>query len=118
MPRSQEQRRSLRIQPYVAPCRLTIDPRPLNGFVVELSVHGARVSCEEEPPPVGTHVVLEVRLGNQIAFSRISSEVKWVKWKREGRHDFGLTFTEVTPHDQEVLEGIVEEFKRRASELV
>ena len=116
MPRSHEQRRSQRIQPFVAPCRLVEGGRHLSGFVVELSVHGARISCEEEAPSVGDRFVLEVRLGKQVAHSHIACEVKWVK-SRDGRHDFGLTFTKVEPEDQRVLEEIVEEFKRRASQL-
>jgi hypothetical protein len=117
MARGHEKRATPRIQPYVAPCRLILDPRAVSAFLVELSVKGARVSCDEDPPPVGTRLVLEVRLGSRVARSRLRSEVKWVEGKPEGRSDFGLTFVDVSPEDQKVLAAIVEEFKRRASQL-
>jgi hypothetical protein len=116
MARSHEKRETPRIQPFVAPCRMIVESRQFTGFVVELSVRGARVLCDDEPPPVGTRAVLEVRFGKQVAHSRLPAEVKWVKWTRQGHH-FGLTFTEVAADEQKVLDAIVEEFHRRASQL-
>lgn len=111
-----DKRTTPRIQPFVAPCRMVVETRQLTGFVVELSVRGARVSCEGEPPDVGTRAVLEVRFGEQVAHSRLPAEVKWVGWTPQGHH-FGVTFTEVAPEDQKVLDAIVDEFRRRASQL-
>jgi hypothetical protein len=117
MARSHEQRTTPRIQPFVVPCRIIAEPRRLECFLVELSVRGARISSEEEAPPVGSRAVLEVRLGRQVAHSRLTVEVKWVRFTKAGRHDFGVTFVDVAPDDQKLLDGVVEEFRQRASQL-
>lgn len=113
-----EKRTTPRIAPFVAPCRLVEGERRLPGYLTDLSLKGARVSCDAEPPQPGTTVVVEVRFGHEVRFSHLDAEVKWVKaGSGEGGHSLGLTFTGVTPEEQQVLESVVGEFGRRASQL-
>ena len=114
-----EKRRTQRIQPYVARCRVVAGERRLGGYLADLSPRGVRVSCEAPPPVPGEAVILEVRFGRQPGYSRLPAEVKWVKASAEGggSHVFGLTFTGVTPEEQRVVEAVVEEFHRRAAQL-
>ncbi len=114
-----EKRRTERIQPYVAPCRIVAGERRIPGYLADLSPAGARVLCDVVPPPKGGSVVLEVRFGRQVRYSRLPAEVKWVQPAAEkgAPHAFGLTFTGVTPEEQLVLESVLEEFRRRAAML-
>lgn len=114
-----DQRRTPRIQPFVAPCRLVAGERRTPGYLSDLSPRGARVSCDEEPPPVGTNVVLEVRFGREVAYSRLPAEVEWVQLGLDpsAAPDIGLSFKDTTPEDQDVLDAVVEEFRRRAEQL-
>ncbi|HWX25333.1 MAG TPA: PilZ domain-containing protein [Vicinamibacteria bacterium] len=119
MARGPEKRKTPRIQPFVLPCRVLSGRVRTAGFLVELSVHGARVSTEGEPPSAGVSAILEVRLGKRVAHSKIPAEVQWVRAHEgeKGRHDFGLTFRDVGIDDQKLLEAIVEEFRHRAAQL-
>lgn len=114
-----DNRRTPRIQPYVAPCRVIDGARRLAAYVTDLSLAGARVCCDAQPPGPGTPVVLEVRLGRRFPLSRLHGEVKWVRpsGKPEGGHVFGLTFAGITADEQRVVETVLEEFQRRAAEL-
>jgi hypothetical protein len=114
-----EKRRTPRIQPYVAPCRVATGERRLRGYLADLSSAGARVSCDGPAPAVGARVVLEVRFGSQVRHSRLPAEVKWVRADEEvgGRHVFGLTFSGVGAEEQRVLDSVVDEFRRRAELL-
>jgi hypothetical protein len=114
-----EKRRTPRIQPYVAPCRLATGERRLRGYLADLSPAGARVSCDGPAPAVGATVVLEVRLGREPRHSRLPAEVKWVRADEEvkGRHLFGLTFSGVDDEEQRTLQSAVDEFRRRAELL-
>ena len=115
---SSEKRRTLRIQPYVAPCRVVAGGQRFPGYLTDLSTKGARVSCDLDPPPAGVPVVLEVRFGRQVRYSRLPAEVKWTRPPGEDEtHTLGLTFEGVTAEEQEVLEAIVREFQRRAEQL-
>ena len=112
-----EKRRTLRIQPYVAPCRVVVGERRIPGYLADLSVRGAQVSCQGAPPQVDDSVVLEVRFGRQVRHSRLAAQVKWLNATPQGGHAFGLTFTSVTPQEQAILESVVEEFRKRAAQI-
>jgi c-di-GMP-binding flagellar brake protein YcgR len=112
-----EKRRTPRIQPYVAPCRVATAERRLRGYLADLSPAGARVSCDGPAPAPGTRVELEVRLGAQLRQFRLPAEVKWIRADAEGRHVFGLTFGDVGADARAALESVVEEFRRRAELL-
>lgn len=114
-----EKRRAPRIQPYVAPCRVVHAGRRLPGYVVELGPLGARVSCDEEPPAPGEPVVLEVRFSRGAVHSPLPAEIKWTRppGAAGGAHLVGLTFRDVSPDHQRVLDGVLDEFRRRAALL-
>jgi hypothetical protein len=114
-----EKRRTPRIQPYVAPCRVLEGTRRLTGYLADLGYHGARVHCQVPPPAAGAAVVLEVRLRRGASRSRLPGEVKWVRARsgEAGGHMFGVTFNGLTAEQQRVVESVVEEFRRRAAEL-
>ncbi len=112
-----EKRRTLRIQPYVVPCRITAGARRLPGYLTDLSTKGARVSCDVEPPAAG-RVILEVRFGRQVRYSRLPAEIKWTHPPSASEsHTLGLTFDGVTAEEQAILESVVAEFQRRAEQL-
>lgn len=113
-----EKRRTPRIQPFVAPCRLVLHGARVPAYLTDLSTLGARVTCEGvEPPMPGTSVTIEVRFGREVRHSRLTAEVKWVRTGPGATCVFGLTFTGVSPEQQRRLESIVEEFRRRAEQL-
>ncbi len=111
-----DKRKTPRIQPYVASCRLVEGSRRLPGYLTDLSVAGASVHCEREPPAPGTAIVIEVRFGRRVAYSRLSAEVKWARAGTDG-FACGVTFSGATEAERRELEGVVEEFRRRAAEL-
>jgi hypothetical protein len=114
-----EKRKTPRIAPFVVPCRVVDRGHRLSGYLTDLSAQGARVSCGATAPEEGSSVVLEVRLGSGTRHSRLDAEVKWVRSEGGGTgHVFGLTFAKVSPEQQRMLESVVEEFRRRAAELL
>ena len=48
-----EQRKTPRIHPFVAPCRVVSESRAVAGYLTDLSEAGARVTCETDPRPTG-----------------------------------------------------------------
>lgn len=115
---SAEKRQTPRIAPYVAPCRVVVGARRVPAYLTDLSSKGARVSCDVEPPREGETVVIEVRFGRQVRYSRLTAEVKWVVAAGgEGGASFGLTFAGLSAEEQAVLESVMEELQRRASLL-
>src|SRR5262249_17311534 len=114
-----EKRRTPRIQPYVAPCRIVHGAHRFPAYLADLSTLGARISSDVGPPEPGATVVIEVRFGRQVRFSKLHAEVKWVRpGSGAGEpHLFGLTFTGVKAEEQRVLEAVVEEFRKRAEQL-
>lgn len=115
-----EKRRAPRVQPYVVPCRMELpNGRRLSGYVTDLSPIGARVSCDGPPPAVGIQVALEVRLRRGPAWPLLKAEVKWTHPPGRASADptCGLTFVEVAAADQALLEGALEDFRRRAAQL-
>ena len=111
-----EQRKTLRIQPFVAPCRVVAKERALPGYLTDLSEAGARVTCEAEPPAQAATVTLELRIGRAPTRSRLLARVEWVR-AQEGGSVFGLSFAELEGEQQTALKAVVAEFQRMASEI-
>lgn len=119
MPQAREKRATPRVRPFIVPCRVTAAGRQIQGYVTELSPRGARVSTEAEVPTAGLSVSLEVRIGAREAVGTIEGQVKWVRqaggcgqW-----HTFGVTFVGLSPELTAAIEGVVEDFRRRAAQL-
>jgi len=113
-----EQRRSPRIHPFVARCRLLSEGHPpLLAYVTELGSGGARLRSEPTPPPVGTSVTLIVALGR--GRTHLPGAIKWVKLGTgpDGGHVFGVGFAGETDGERATLEAALEEFRRRAALL-
>jgi hypothetical protein len=111
------QRQIQRIQPFVAPCRYVIGDRRLPGFLTDLSERGGRIHTEAEPPAAGTTLTVEARLGRQAVPVRIPATVRWTRPSPRGGFVSGVSFEGIGPDEQKVLEGVVEEFRRRAASI-
>ena len=110
-----DKRETPRIQPFVASCHVVDGARRYGAYLTDLSLSGARVSCDAPPPQPEAWIVLEVRLGRPPSRVRLQAQVRWVGLGRSAHH-FGVTF----PLDQEgqrTLAAVVDEFQRRAAEL-
>jgi Tfp pilus assembly protein PilZ len=114
----EEKRRTPRVQPFVAPCHVVSGSRRVAAYLIDLSVDGARVTCDAEPPAAGEWVTIEVRLSRQDGRSSLPGRVKWVQpaENRKG-HLFGITFEGISEADQGVVATVLAEFRRLASEL-
>jgi hypothetical protein len=63
-------------------------------------------------------VVLEVRLGIEPAPRRLPARVRWVRAAEHGDwHAFGLTFEAMSMAERQLLEAVIEDFRRRAETL-
>ena len=115
----EEKRRTPRIQPFVAPCQVVAGEARTAGYITELSLEGARVSTDADPPALDEGVVLEVRLPRQPARSRLSGRVKWARAADEGKrgHVFGVTFEGLSPEEQANVASVLADFRRLAAEL-
>jgi hypothetical protein len=115
-----DKRRSHRIEPYLAPCRLIVGRRRLSGYVTNLGPRGARVYCDERPPRVGQKVVLEIRFRERTAATRLPAEARWVRERTDatGLHAFGARFTGMTAAQGKAVEAVLLEFRRRAALLL
>lgn len=113
-----DKRRTPRIQPFVAPCHVVEGSRRFLAYVTDLSLQGARVACDEEPPAPEAWVTLEVRLPRHVGRSPLPGRVKWVQ-PPEGRggHAFGVTFEGGMPDGARELAAVLDEFQRLAAEL-
>jgi hypothetical protein len=111
-----EKRKTPRIQPWVAPCVVVDGARRVPAYFTDLSVRGARLSTEGQPPAAHARVVVEARLGRSISPSRLPGQVKWVKPAEKG-HEFGVTFVGITSELQRTLESVVHDFRRLADAL-
>lgn len=111
-----EKRRTPRIQPFVAPCRVIAGESRSTGFLMDLSRRGARVSTELPPPQSETSLVLEVRLGARVARSRLPARVKWVK-PAEAGHVFGVVFEGLSAEVERAIDLVVEDYRKRAAAL-
>ena len=112
-----EKRRTKRIQPYVAPCRYVLAGKRIPGFLTELSVRGSRVHTEAEPPAVGAVLIVEARLGRQATHVRLPAIVRWTRPVARGGFLSGVSFEGIGPEEQRVVEGVVDEFRRRAASI-
>jgi len=117
--RGPEKRRHPRIQPFVAPCRVLEGTRRMVGYLTDLSTQGAQVATQGTPPAVNAQVVLEVRLGRGVFHSRLPATVLWVRdtAAEPGTKSFGIVFGALKGEEKAALEAVVEEFRRKASEL-
>jgi len=114
----EEKRRTPRIQPFVAPCHVVAGARRMAAYLADLSLDGARVACDAEPPALEEWVTVEVRLPRQAERSSLSGRVKWVQpaENRKG-HTFGITFEGMSAEDQAAVAAVLAEFRRLADEL-
>jgi hypothetical protein len=113
----EEKRRTRRIQPFVAPCRCVLGEERFPGFLTDISEKGGRVHTEVEPPPIGTTLALEARLGRQATPLRLPATVRWTRPAPRGGFLFGLLFEGVRPEEQAALDAVVDEFRRRAASI-
>jgi hypothetical protein len=110
-----EKRESLRIQPFVASCHVVDGTRRYAAYLTDLSLTGARISCDAQPPQPEAWITLEVRLGRPPSRVRLQAQVRWVGLGRSSHH-FGVTF-HLDQEGQRTLAAVVDEFQRRAAEL-
>ena len=115
---TEEKRRTPRVQPFVARCRVDTGSRRLTAYLTDLSLEGARIACDAEPPAQEEWVTIEVRLPRQSERSRLRGRVKWVQpaENRKG-HAFGITFEDVTAGGRTAVARVLAEFRRLAAEL-
>jgi hypothetical protein len=119
-PRAGEKRRTPRIQPYVVPCRLTLaDGRQVGGHVTDLSSQGAQVAADGDPPEAGSQLLIEIRLRRSALWPRAHAEVKWLRPADQAGAPFtcGLTFVDLAPEAQALIEAALDEFRKRAALL-
>lgn len=112
-----QQRQAQRIQPFVVACRYLVGDVRITAFLTEISERGGRVQTDEAPPAVGTSLVIEARLGPRALPLRLPATVRWARPSPRGGHTFGLSFDRVPAEDQQALEEVVEEFRRRAASI-
>jgi hypothetical protein len=117
MTAARSQRATHRIWPFVVSCHVVQGDRRIPGYLTELSGAGARVLCHEEPPPTGSAVVLEVRLGRRPTRSAFPANVVWSGDGPAAARVFGLAFGEIGSDERRLLDAVVEDFQRRAAEL-
>jgi hypothetical protein len=110
-------REAQRIQPFVAPCRYVLAEKRIPGFLTDLSERGGRIHTEAEPPPVGTVITVEPRLGRQAIHVRLPATVRWARPVPRGGFLFGVSFDGLGPEEQGVVGGVVDEFRRRAASI-
>jgi hypothetical protein len=115
---TREKRAVPRIQPFVIRCRLHHGERVHAAYVTDLSAKGARLSCDAEPPAVGTEVEVDVRFRGHHGACRVRAEVKWVRAQGGGAgHHIGVRFTATTAVARTLIEKVVGEFQEKASRL-
>jgi len=114
----EEKRRTPRIAPFVAPCHVATGGRRMAAYLTDLSLDGARVACDADPPAREEWVTVEVRLPRQAERSHLPGRVKWVQpaENRKG-HTFGITFEGMGSGGQTVVATVLAEFRRLAAEL-
>ena len=114
----EEKRRTPRITPFVAPCHVASVARRMAAYLTDLSLEGARVACDAEPPALEEWVTVEVRLPRQAERSSLPGRVKWVQpaENRKG-HAFGITFEGMSAEGQAAVATVLAEFRRLAAEV-
>jgi len=120
VPEGKDKRKTRRIEPYLAPCRIVVGRRHLSGYVTNLSVRGARVYSDEKPPRVGQRLTLELRLRMRVAKHRLRAEARWVRTASDvtGLHSFGVSFKGLTSAERQTVESVLVEFRERAALLL
>jgi hypothetical protein len=113
----EEKRQAQRIQPFVAPCRYRIGDTRVPAFLTDLSPRGGRIQADVEAPEVGTLLEVEVRIGRLATHLRLPGTVRWSRAAPRGGYVFGMSFDGVSPRDQAALDGVVDEFRRRAASI-
>jgi hypothetical protein len=117
--RVEEKRRTERIVPFVAACRIAKgrSRTRLGAYVTDLSLRGGRVHCDAGAPGKGAAVTIEMRVGGQLTHLRLPAAVKWVRPAPRGGHDFGFTFGRLDRAARQALEGVLGDFRRRAAAI-
>ncbi len=120
VPDSKDKRKTRRIEPYLAPCRIVLGRRRLSGYVTNLSVRGARVYSDEKPPRVGQRMTLELRFRPRAALHRLPAQARWVRTASDvtGLHSFGVSFKGLTSAERRTVESVLVEFRERAALLL
>jgi hypothetical protein len=114
----QERRRTQRIHPFVARCAVEIGKRRLIGYVIELSVQGARIALSESPPQIGATILVEIRFGRRGKHVRTKGVVQWLQQSdRDGGAVFGLAFSDLNHEDRKFIESVVGDFADRAARI-
>lgn len=111
-----EKRTLSRIQPFIVRCRIVHGARRLVGYVTDISLGGAQVSCDEEPPPVEAEVSVEIRFDRGAEPTRLAASVRWTKPGDPG-HVCGLTFVALPEAERSVVEAAIARILRRADQL-
>ena len=99
----------------MASCHVVDGTRRYAAYLTDLSLAGARISCDASPPQPEAWVFLDVRLGRPPSRVRLQAQVRWVGLGR-GTHHFGVTL-HLDHEGQRTLAAVLEEFHRRAAEL-
>ncbi len=115
---ARDNRTSPRVQPFVMRCRLLFSGRTVTAYLTDLSVRGARVHMQEQPPAAGAQLDIEVRFRHASRPSRLSAEVKWTRAGDDGRgHRVGVRFLELGSDERALLDRVVEEFHAQAARI-
>lgn len=114
-----EKRKTKRIQPFVAPCRVVEGERTLSAYLTDLSTKGARISSDDPLMAGAQSVVLEVRFSRSSPSCRLPARIRWRQagGKPGEAAVFGVTFAGIAKHEKSLLESAVKEFRRRAALL-
>ena len=110
-------RQAQRIQPFVVPCRYAAGEVRVPGYLSDLSPRGGRVHSDAEPPPIGTTLLVEVRLRSLPTPLPVPATVRWARPSERGGFVFGCSFDDIGPEEQKVLDAVVAEFQRRAASI-
>ncbi len=113
----EEKRHTQRIQPFVAPCRYVLGDERHSAFLTDISERGGRIHTEVEPPAVGVVLTVEARLGRPATHVRLPATVRWARPAPRGGFLFGMSFDGIGPDEQRVVDGVVDEFRRRAASI-
>ena len=113
----EKKRQTSRIQPFVAPCRYVQGDERHSGFLTDISERGGRIHTEVEPPAIGTVLTVEAHLGRQATNVRLPATVRWARPAPRGGFLFGMSFDGIGPEEQRVVDGVLEEFRRRAASI-
>jgi hypothetical protein len=103
----------------VCPCKLIEGDKRLNGYLTDLSVEGARISCDAPLLPSTQSLGIEVRFSRRGPATRLSGRVQWRSpGKKSGEAAvLGVTFEEASAGERAVLESVVQQFRQRAALL-